>query len=154
MKNGEHGDLMENFRDFLRSSGLKLTSQRMTILDKLIAMKGHRSADEIIDILKGEGLNVSKATMYRLLSLLKQSGCFNEHDFGLGRKYYEFTRGKKHHDHLYCVKCGGVREFRTPAIEKLQDQAARKLKFKAIYHSHNIFGYCAKCVRRHHLNRM
>lgn len=137
---------IEDFREFLRSSGLKMTSRRMTVIDRLLAMKGHHSADDIVDMLHKEGVNVSKATVYRLLALLKQSGCFNEHDFGIGRKFYEFSRGREHHDHLYCVRCGTVSEFHSDEIEALQRKISRRFRFKPLYHSHYIFGYCANCL--------
>lgn len=141
-------ETLDNFREFLKTGGMKITSQRLTLVDKLLEMKGHHSADDMIDMLKTEGLKVSKATLYRILALLKQSGCFNEHDFGIGKKFYEFTRGRKHHDHFYCVGCGKVMEFRDSGIEKIQKTISRKHHFTPLYHSHNIYGYCSRCSAR------
>ena len=133
------------FTDFLEEKDLKLTSQRRTILRQAMAAKGHFSADQLLDYSKKEDSTISKATVYRTLALLKESKILEEQDFGDDKKMYERAQGRKHHDHLICVKCGKIIEFENDDIEKLQDAEARKQKFKVVYHSLKLFGFCGSC---------
>ena len=132
------------FSDFLQKKDLKLTSQRRTILRQAMH-DGHFSAEQLLEFSKREDPTVSKATVYRTLALLKESKILEEQDFGEGKKLYERAQGRKHHDHLVCIKCGRILEFENEAIEKLQDAVARHNRFKIVYHSLKLFGFCQNC---------
>ena len=130
---------------FMRSRGLKLTGPRRRVVEKLLSVKGHVAADELIELLRKGRTPVSKATVYRTLALVSQSGLIDGHDFDSGRRVYEPMVGRAHHDHLYCIHCGKVIEFQEEAIERLQDRVVARHKFTPVYHSHKIFGYCSLC---------
>lgn len=133
------------FADFLDKKDLKLTSQRRTILREAIDSRGHFSADNLLKISKKADPTISKATVYRTLTLLKDSKILEEQDFGGGRKLYERALGHRHHDHLICIRCSKIIEFENDPIEKLQDAEAAKHKFKVVYHSLKLFGFCKDC---------
>ncbi len=130
---------------FLKSRGLKLTRSRRLVVEKLLASKDHVSADDLIERLKRDRTPVSKATVYRTLTVLQKSRLFDGHDFGNGRMVYEPMVGRAHHDHLYCIACGAVIEFEEPRIERLQDDVCARHRFTVVYHSHKLFGYCHGC---------
>ncbi len=133
-----------SFTDFLSQKDLKLTSQRRTILHE--AMRdGHFSAEDLLEFSKKEDPTLSKATVYRTLALLKESKILEEQDFGDGKKLYERAQGRKHHDHLICIKCGKIIEFENERIEHLQDSEAKKHSFQIVYHSLKLFGFCRSC---------
>ena len=133
------------FSEFLDRRDLKLTSQRRTILKQAFEAKGHFSAEELLEFSKRQDSTISKATVYRTLVLLKESKILEEQDFGDGKKLYERGQGRKHHDHLICVRCGKIIEFENEEIEKLQDIEAKKNQFQVVYHSHKLFGFCKDC---------
>ena len=133
---------------FMRSRGLKLTGPRRRVVQKILSVKGHVTADELIDRLRNDRTPVSKATVYRTLALVSQSGLIDGHDFDSGRRVYEPMVGRAHHDHLYCIACGKVIEFEEEAIERLQDMVVQRHQFTPVYHSHKIFGYCSACGKR------
>lgn len=139
---------LETFKTFLKTDGKKFTRQRLTIVERLFKASGHLSADEIYDMLRREGQKISRATVYRTLTIMKQSGLFDEHDFGQKKKYYERMAGREHHDHFYCIRCGKVTEFQEPEIERLQQKVAHRLEFQILYHSHMMFGYCSRCQKK------
>ncbi len=131
--------------EFMRSRGLKLTGPRKRVVEKILSVKGHVTADELIELLRKDRTPVSKATVYRTLALVSQSGLIDGHDFDSGRRVYEPMVGRAHHDHLYCIHCGKVIEFSEDAIERLQDRVVSRHQFTPVYHSHKIFGYCSDC---------
>ena len=132
------------FSAFLEKRDLKLTSQRRTILHQALR-DGHFSAEDLLKLSKKADPTVSKATVYRTLALLKESGVLEEQDFGDGKKMFERAQGRKHHDHLICIRCGSIIEFENEAIETLQNSEAKKNGFKIVYHSLKLFGFCRTC---------
>lgn len=139
------GAQLKSIEEFMRSRGLKLTGPRRRVVEKLLSVKGHVAADDLIDQLRRDKTPVSKATVYRTLALVSQSGLIDGHDFDKGKRLYEPMVGRAHHDHMYCISCGKVIEFEDDGIERLQDSIVRRYRFTPVYHSHKIFGYCADC---------
>ena len=133
------------FAEFLEKKDLKLTSQRRTILREAMGASGHFSAEKLLAFSKKADSTISKATVYRTLALLKESKVLEEQDFGDGKKLYERAQGRAHHDHLICVRCGVIIEFENQKIENLQNSEAAKHRFKIVYHSLKLFGFCSVC---------
>jgi Fur family ferric uptake transcriptional regulator len=139
-------DSLKALEDFMRSRGFKLTGSRRKVIEKLLSVKGHVGADELIEFLRRDRTPVSKATVYRTLALVSQSGLIDGHDFDGNKRVYEPMVGRAHHDHMYCIACGKVIEFEEEAIERLQERVVQRHKFTPVYHSHKIFGYCEACA--------
>ena len=139
-------DQLRSIQEYMTSRGFKLTRPRRRVVEKLLAVKGHVSADELFDLLRKDGEDVSRATVYRTLSIVSQSGLVDGHDFDGGRRVYEPMVGRAHHDHLFCISCGKVIEFEEDGIERLQEAVVARYRFTPVYHSHKIFGYCENCA--------
>ena len=138
---------IRELKNRFRSKDLKLTRARELIVQKILSTKAgeHFSADQLWDSLRKKDKRVSKATVYRTLNLLAGKKVLEEHDFGRGEKYYERMVDRPHHDHLICIHCGRIIEFENPEIEKLQERIAHSHRFTIAYHSHKLFGACARC---------
>jgi Fur family ferric uptake transcriptional regulator len=136
---------LDSIEGFLKARGFKLTRPRRRVVERLLAVKGHVSADELYEELRRAGRPVSRATVYRTLAIVSKSGMVDGHDFDGAKRVYEPMLGRAHHDHLFCITCGKVIEFHEEAIEKLQDRVVARHRFTPVYHSHKIFGYCAGC---------
>ncbi len=133
---------------YFKSRNIPFTEQRKTVVKKMLNLKGHISAEELVRVLRKEKMLISRPTVYRTLNILRESGLFDAHDFDQRRRLYEVMIGRMHHDHLYCISCGKIVEFQDDKIEKLQDNIVRSYGFAEVYHSHKIFGYCSTC--KHH----
>jgi Fur family transcriptional regulator, ferric uptake regulator len=139
-------ELLEKLEEFLQKKSLKLTTQRRSIVEKIFDMdKTHFTADDLVDQFRGTSPRVSKATVYRALSVLVESGIVEEHQFGDNYKVYELSEGRPHHDHLICTSCGKIIEFYSEDMEKLQDKVAASHGFRPTHHSQKIFGICSVC---------
>lgn len=143
---GSHGSEEQAFESFLRERGLKFTRPRRLLLRKIFAMHDHFTADQLLDRLRRDRIRASKATVYRTLSVLMESDLLISHDFGEGSLYYEHAFGHTHHDHLFCVHCKSIVEFRHERIEDLQERIAREAGFKVIRHSLKLYGLCRSCA--------
>jgi Fe2+ or Zn2+ uptake regulation protein len=94
-----------------------------------------------------QGPKVSRATVYRTLSLLVEGGFLESLDTGRGELHYEHVLGHAHHDHMVCLGCGRIEEFVDERIEKLQQEAARAKGFEMVDHDLKLIGYCRACAR-------
>jgi Fur family ferric uptake transcriptional regulator len=133
------------FKKFLLKQNLKFTPQRKFILDAVFATHRHFDADEMVEILRQRGKNVSRASVYRTLDLLVKGNLVHAMELGDTKKTYEHIAGHKHHDHLICLECGRAIEFDETSIEMLQEKVCDQMKFKAQHHSLRIFGRCERC---------
>jgi len=129
----------------LKKEGLRYTQQRQLIWDELCSSEEHRDAEEIYLSLRKEGVNASRATVYRTIDVLVKNKLVRKLDLGDGKARYENKIDSTHHDHLICVKCGKIEEFMNDKIEAIQDDIVKSLGFKMIRHIHQLFVLCDKC---------
>ena len=133
---------LTNFSNFLKKRNLKITNQRLLVAEKVFELGTHFTVDSLADALKDRKGEISRATIYRIVSLMVESGQLTEHNFGQSVKYYEYIPPRAHHDHLVCVDCGRIEEFVVPEIEKIQLEIANKNNFELEDHSLNLYGKC------------
>ena len=62
----------------LRTAGIQPTSQRLKIASLLLGAPQHLTAEQILVSLQGEGVRVSKATVYNTLNLLAGKGVIRQ----------------------------------------------------------------------------
>lgn len=134
------------FAEYLASHDLKMTRGRRVILDQILLTRGHFDADHLLMLMRQAGKNVSRATLYRTLARLVESGLVHKVEMGQGQARYEPMFGRHHHDHMVCLACGKILEFESQEIERIQEQVCRKKRFTMTDHTHQIRGYCAGCT--------
>ncbi len=135
------------FREYLKGKGLKFTRERELILKDISSRYGHFDPEELYIGMRKKGLKVSKASIYRTLPLLLESGLIEQVERTEKHAHYEQTFGRNHHDHMLCISCGNVIEFYSEALEDLQKKICRKKGFEGVTHTLEIKGYCGKCLK-------
>lgn len=106
----------------------------------------HFEIEELIERLRQCQAAVSRASIYRTLSLLISSGLVDKTSFDAAGPCYEIVRGHHdHHDHMVCVKCGKLIEFKQAEIERLQEEVAEEHGFNMRGHRLTIYGVCRNC---------
>jgi Fur family ferric uptake transcriptional regulator len=133
------------FRNYLKSQGLRFTPERRLILEGIASINGHFDVEKLYAKLHRKAGEISLATIYRTLPHLIKSGLIKEVMRCQDRPQYEKSFGYPHHDHLVCIKCGRVIEFKDDVIENLQNRVCRRFGFKPIEHRLGIRGYCRNC---------
>jgi Fur family ferric uptake transcriptional regulator len=139
---------LQIFRKYLERRGLKLTSERQALFDEIFEKHEHVEADELLVRLRGKHKKISRATIYRTLELLVESGVVGRLRIGEAGYRYERLHAGDHHDHLVCDQCGRVLEFFEPRIEALQEEVAGRHGFLLLSHSHQMRGICRRCRPR------
>ncbi len=133
------------FHEYIARNGLKVTPQRMLIVEVFMSAGGHLTTEELYERVKATDPSVGQATVYRTMKLLCDSGLAKEVHFGDGVARYEQKYGSKHHDHLICEACGENIEVLDDEIERLQEDLARRHGYVLTSHRMYLFGVCGKC---------
>lgn len=139
---------LERFEEFVQSRGKRRSAQRRTIVEQVFRRHDHFDADDLIEQLRevADDRTVSRATVYRTLSELVESGLLREMDLK-GRKVYEHDYGYPQHDHLHCQRCGKLIEFSSDEIKQIREAVAREHQFRVLSHQLIINGICSDCSR-------
>lgn len=136
----------ERFVSFIRERGLRVTSERLALLDQIFAHHGHIDAEQLLASLRADGVKISRATVYRNLDLLVECGLVHKQRLGRNRYLYEHLHAGQRHDHLVCAECGRVVEFISPGIAALQTEICRAHGFVPSEHALQITGLCKACA--------
>lgn len=136
----------EQFLRFLRDRGQRVTGERLALFDEIFSLHGHIDAEELLAAMKARGLKISRATVYRNLDLLVESGLARKSRLGSRGFLYEHMHAGQQHDHLVCTGCGRVVEFVSPGIAALQSEICRAHGFVPARHTLQIAGLCTRCA--------
>ena len=134
------------FGRYLREQGLPVTHQREAVAEAVFGSQEHLSVEQIEAELRRRGERIGKATIYRTLDLLVRSRLVEEHDFREGFKRYEHRLSRQPaHEHLVCLECGQVIEFRSPELEAVEARVREEHGFVPARNRLEIYGLCRRC---------
>ncbi|MFT4841256.1 MAG: Fur family ferric uptake transcriptional regulator [Planctomycetota bacterium] len=131
--------------DALRKSGFRWTNQRALIVREALVSHAHFTAEELLELCRKKDPKVSRATVYRTLSVLEDAGFVEGLETGDGGRRFEHVLGHEHHDHMVCLVCEKILEFRDDELERRQELAAKQVGFKIERHSLHLYGTCKQC---------
>jgi Fur family ferric uptake transcriptional regulator len=133
---------LDAFRRYIRDRGLRMTPERMALFEEIFSRHEHVDADRLYAEM---GRKISRASVYRNLDLLADSGLVRKHRLDRNRYLYEHIHVGLTHDHLVCQECGRVVEFVSPGMRELQRELARAHDFDPTAASVQIVGRCLVC---------
>lgn len=136
-------EIHDRLNTFIKSKGLRSTSQRNAIVESIFESDEHFTADELWDRIRKTNSRASRATVYRTLGLLVEANLLHEIDLGEDQKTYDPNfHNKPAHNHLICVDCGKILEFEDNHLELLNDCLTRRLGFRPKSQSIRIEANC------------
>jgi len=144
---------ISKFRAYIKAQGLRKTPERETIIEEIFSIHDHFDVDELFLRLRNKRKRVSKASLYRTIPLLIESGLIKEVYFEDGHLHYEHIYGHKDHSHLRCNRCGRIIEFDDDEIVTLQKRIGGKYNFAVTAHRFELIGYCPQCAQRDRVRR-
>src|SRR5687768_6915973 len=143
MPAAEKQSAKEKFMHFLAHKNLRITTQRQTIIDTVFATEEHFTAEQLLDWSRAKGSTISRATVYRTLPLLTESGLVREMDFGKDYKFYDPNYAEHpNHNHIICQDCEKIVEFESEKISKLESEISHRLGFSVKSQRLQITGSC------------
>ena len=130
MPAAERSTAKQRFLEFLTRKNLRITAQREAIIETAFATEEHFTAEQLLTWSRHRDKSVSRATVYRTLPLLTESGLVREMDFGKDYKFYDpnYADHPNHH-HLICQDCEKIVEFESDRIAALEDEITQQLGF-------------------------
>ena len=136
----------------LKEKGLKVTRQRLLVLELMAAHPGeHLTAEDIHALAKERFPEIGLATVYRTLQVLVELELIDRISFDdgfsrfeLGKLPGEENRGHHHH-HAICRCCGRVFPFEEDLLDTLEESLKERLGFVVTDHEVKLFGYCRAC---------
>ena len=133
----------EKFLDFLAKKNLRITAQRQAIVETVFSTERHFTAEQLLEWSQRRDKSVSRATVYRTLPLLTESGLVREMNFGKDYKFYDpnYAEHPNHH-HIICQDCDRIVEFESEKISKIEDEISHRLGFRVKSQRLEITGTC------------
>lgn len=129
----------------LKSNNLKVTPQRISILEYLENSKEHPTAETIYLAVSKEHPNISFATVYKTLDTFRDVGLLTE--FNVGEDAHRYDGNTSVHPHFVCNNCNSIMDIKEPKTfnEFFYDFEQCNKDFDFENHSLFFYGRCKKC---------
>lgn len=134
--------------DTLKESGVRITPQRHAVLEYLLNAMVHPTADEIYKALEGKFPNMSVATVYNNLRVLKEIGLVRELTYGDSSSRFDCNTSD--HYHIICDACGKIVDFHYPSLDEVESLAEQVTGFEVSHHRLEVYGKCDECQTQKH----
>ncbi|SMC52163.1 Fur family transcriptional regulator, ferric uptake regulator [Desulfocicer vacuolatum DSM 3385] len=149
--NTRHEQEKKQFKQLFQEEGVDAFEKRFKILDCFLKTEKHVTCREIMDQLKIDGMPMDDDFVEETMALLCRFGFAHMVQFEDGPRRYEHRHLGMHHDHMVCVKCGDILEFKDEVLEKKQAHVAAAYGFHMLQHRMEIYGICSKCLKTREL---
>lgn len=127
--------------------GLRRTPQREVVLSLVRCCYEHPTAEWIHREARRQLPDISLATVYRTLRLLKEKGLIHEFSGGASPSRFDGTLHDPH-EHVRCVRCGVVADVDLSETEELRKAVAKLTGFRIERYPLLFHGICAECAER------
>jgi len=132
---------MMTFTQKLRDQDLKVTPQRLAILDE-IEHAGHIDVDTLYEILKMSFPAISLATIYKNVNQMYELKILEVIKVPDRKLQYEIA--KEPHIHLACDRCGSIMDM-NQCIDELMLSAESESGYRLNHSTVVLNGLCPNC---------
>jgi Fur family transcriptional regulator, peroxide stress response regulator len=116
----------EQQRIDLKNSRLKVTPQRMAVLEALNSLRDHPTADKIKDFVVKNHPNIAVGTIYKTLETFIEKGLVTKVKTENGAMRYDAILEKHHH--LYCEETERIEDFFDDTLNDMLEDYFKKKK--------------------------
>lgn len=110
----------EEIRKKLAEKGLKVTPQRVAIMEAILVLNNHPTAENIIDFIRKDNPNIATATVYKVLDSLTENNLIRkvktENDIS---RYDGITET---HHHLYNSGSDRIEDYRNDELNIILEE--------------------------------
>ena len=133
--------LADQLLETLEERGYRSTSPRRAVASAIASQQRHFTAEGLREELPWVG----RATIYRSLKLLVETGVLCRVLLEDGNLHYQLSH-RGHHHHLLCVECGASQDLLGCDIEDLLRQVSAAHEFELSGHRLEVYGRCQNCL--------
>lgn len=131
----------EDLLDRLKSKDIRLSHQRLKVLEYLSCSKSHPTVEQIYTDLHKEVPTLSKTTIYNTLNILIKTGIVRVITIEDNETRYDLI--SENHGHFKCESCGKIYDFDIDIDSFSTEQLSNfKINDKSIYFK----GICPECL--------
>jgi Fur family transcriptional regulator, ferric uptake regulator len=132
--------------ELLRANGMRITKNRIQIIDTLLRAEKPLSLDEIQTRIGADAGASDYATVFRVMTVLEDLRVAQKVNLNRSCSYYELVNPQQHYDHIICTECGRVTlMIDSCPVEKVERKIEKRYGFSDIRHSLEFFGKCREC---------
>ena len=124
----------------LERAGHRVTAPRHALIAAIGGFGDHFTAEQLL----ARNPAVGRATVFRTLRLLQDTGVLCQVVLDDGSSGYRLTPGGHHH-HLVCSQCGAVADFAACDLSFQLAELASRTGFDIAAHRLEVYGRCASC---------
>lgn len=121
---------LDELRDKLVEKELKVTPQRIAILEAVYNLENHPTAENIIEHIRHAHPNIASGTVYKVLDTLIKSNLIKK--VTTDRDIMRYDGVLENHHHLYCEECDLIEDYVDDELNKL---------LKTYFENKNIKGF-------------
>lgn len=112
----------------LTEKGLKVTPQRVSILEAICQLDNHPTAEHILLEIRRKNPRIATGTVYKVLETLVESGIIRK--VKTDRDIMRYDGHQERHHHLYCSTCDLIEDYHDEELDRLLRDHFRKKEMK------------------------
>lgn len=108
---------INKIRDKLAEKGLKVTPQRMRVMEAINKIDNHPTAENIITFIRKNDPNIGSGTVYKVLETLVEKRLITK--VKTEKDIMRYDGIMENHHHLYCKECDYIEDFSNEELDKI-----------------------------------
>ena len=145
----QSAQVRDTFATFLESRHKRRTPERFFILEKALALKGHFTADQLLQECEKGKMRVSRATLFNTLTLLLEAGVVRRFSYHRVAGYEVVAKQTAEpRQNLVCTVCGKIKRRKAPQLRQwVERQHYTDFAPSADGVELYVYGECSRCRR-------
>ena len=115
-------------RDSFVEKGLKITPQRIAILEAIYTLNNHPTVEDIVNYIRKDNPNIAKGTVYKVLDTLEENQLVKK--VKTDKEVMRYDGVVKNHHHLYCSECDLIEDYYDEELDKLLENHFKNKKIE------------------------
>ncbi len=108
---------IDKIRNKITEKGLKVTPQRMSILEAIYNLENHPTVEQIIEFIRKKHPNIATGTVYKVLNTLVNNDLVKK--VKTEKDIMRYDGLIENHHHLYCAVCDYIEDYKNSELDKL-----------------------------------
>jgi Fur family peroxide stress response transcriptional regulator len=115
---------VEEIKERLQAAGLKITPQRLAILEAVYKLDNHPAAEQISEYIRSAHPGISTGTVYKVLDVLVEHGLIRR--VKTDRDAMRYDGILESHHHLYCAESDRIEDYTDLELDQILEDYFRK----------------------------
>jgi Fur family peroxide stress response transcriptional regulator len=111
-------------KDRLKEAGLKVTPQRLAILEAVSDLGNHPSAENIIEYIRSSHPGIATGTVYKVLDVLVEKNLIRK--VKTEKDVMRYDGVLDNHHHLYCAQSERIEDYTDEELDQILQEYFRK----------------------------